>query len=738
LGLALLAPPAWAQRRQTDAELQALIPDAAVAKPEEWAKAPPPVPAQEAPPVPAQDARPVPAQDAPPAKAEEAAKPVEEAPLRPDSPLPDIAGLDVPWPEDKAEPPILLSDTPDASDPLVQVLAQASASGAAIPDGKGPDGKGPDGKGMVESVLASGRAHLVWPAAGFELRGAIEDKFKAYSALQGTGPRDAEAMAQIVVRGTSDRKLLVQLLRLYGFYDGEVTQSPIFASGSDGETGIGAVRFDIAPGVRYKLASVSTGKLEATAYPIAELPIKTGTPIDGEALDKAAGEIGKWLGNHGYPFAKVPAPALTIDHANDSGDVDIAVEPAGTYVFGGISSANPRFLSARHLSDIARFRAGQSYEYDKVEDLRRAMLATSLVSGVTVTPRETRAPQGDTPGEVALDVAFNKAPLHTIAGELGYDTGEGARIGTSWEHRNLLPPEGSLKLRGILGTNEQLLGATVRKANFHGRDRQLTFDVYANNATLTSYAARKVAFATSYERLTNLLFQKPWTWSVGLEAQASEEREGVPSGVTKGRILYLTAALPMRASIDRTKDLLDPVRGYRWAIRISPEISRARVQFSPYVKVQLDASTYRKTGPVVWAGRLRLATLAGTDINDVAPSRRLYAGGGASIRGYGYNLVGPRNELGEPKGGRSLYEASLEARINTGLMGHKLQLVPFLDGGNVEAGIVPIMRDWRFGAGLGLRYQTDFGPIRLDLGTPLNPRAGDSRIGVYVALGQAF
>jgi len=194
----------------------------------------------------------------------------------------------------------------------------------------------------------------------------------------------------------------------------------------------------------------------------------------------------------------------------------------------------------------------------------------------------------------------------------------------------------------------------------------------------------------------------------------------------------------MRAAFDRTTSLLDPEGGYRWAIRVSPETSRARAQFSPYARVQLDASTYRKTGPVVWAGRLRLATLAGTDINDVAPSRRLYAGGGASIRGYGYNLVGPRNELGEPKGGRSLYEVSLEARIKTGLMGDALQLVPFLDGGNVEAGSVPIMRDWRFGAGLGLRYVTSFGPIRLDLGTPLNPRAGDSRIGVYVALGQAF
>jgi translocation and assembly module TamA len=112
------------------------------------------------------------------------------------------------------------------------------------------------------------------------------------------------------------------------------------------------------------------------------------------------------------------------------------------------------------------------------------------------------------------------------------------------------------------------------------------------------------------------------------------------------------------------------------------------------------------------------------DIDHVAPSRRFYAGGGASIRGFGYNLVGPRNNLGEPKGGRSLYEFSLEARVNTRFFGGALQLVPFFDAGGVEADVMPKFNDWRYGAGLGIRYRTGFGPIRIDVGTPLNPRAG--------------
>ncbi|OYZ37664.1 MAG: hypothetical protein B7Y31_09410, partial [Novosphingobium sp. 16-62-11] len=93
---------------------------------------------------------------------------------------------------------------------------------------------------------------------------------------------------------------------------------------------------------------------------------------------------------------------------------------------------------------------------------------------------------------------------------------------------------------------------------------------------------------------------------------------------------------------------------------------------------------------------------------------------------------------GEPSGGRSLSEFSLEARVKTGLLGGAISVVPFIDAGAVDTTSTPRLRDIKVGAGIGVRYETNFGPIRIDLGTPLNPSPGDSRIGVYVALGQAF
>jgi translocation and assembly module TamA len=108
------------------------------------------------------------------------------------------------------------------------------------------------------------------------------------------------------------------------------------------------------------------------------------------------------------------------------------------------------------------------------------------------------------------------------------------------------------------------------------------------------------------------------------------------------------------------------------------------------------------------------------------------------VRGYGFQGVGPRNDRGEATGGASLVEFSLEARIETPLFDGALEVVPFFDAGTVGQGSTPDFRLIRYGAGIGIRYKTTFGPIRVDVATPLNPNEFDSPVVVYVSLGQAF
>lgn len=697
----LSVQPAKAQNRDADAELEALIPDSAIEGADEWARVVPP------------------------------AEPSPEAVLDPQSPLSESEDFSLPWPDEGLELPSLAGLEPE---PDTGLAAGESGADAGTAEAGG------------DATRVSSRLTLMFPAdaAAFPERTEFESRFRRLSTIERLSGEGDDSIAQLAVRARSDGELLRRMLRIYGYYDSEVIQSfSGIEPGQDVADKDVRVRFDILPGRRFRFGVVDTATLEDTGEDYGKLRaafgISPGDPLRSDRIVAARTGLEAALGESGYPFAKLGEPELLVDHRREEGDLTQPVTPGGKYNFGRITSDKPRFLSARHLEEIARFEPGDLYRRTLSEDLRRAILATGLVSSVSVTPRETRAPTAGQPGEVALDVSVAKAPLRTIAGAVGYDSGDGPRLEASWEHRNFFPPEGKLRLRAVAGTKEQLAGITFRRNNFHGRDQVLTLDLYGDTVERDAYDARTLGFSATFEKLTTLIFQKPWTWSAGLEMLASNEREGDVGGISTARNTYYIAAVPLRAAFDGSNDLLDPTRGFRASLRISPELSIQGGRKAAYARIQADASVYRPLGgKVVLAARARLGSIPGTSIANIAPSRRFYAGGGGSVRGYGYQLIGPRDSLGEPSGGRSLSEFSLEARIRTGMFDGALSFVPFVDAGAVDVEWTPRLRDIRYGAGIGIRYQTSFGPLRLDVGTPLNRRPGESRIGVYVSLGQAF
>ena len=255
----------------------------------------------------------------------------------------------------------------------------------------------------------------------------------------------------------------------------------------------------------------------------------------------------------------------------------------------------------------------------------------------------------------------------------------------------------------------------------------------ASNINRNAFDARTVELAANLERQSNIIWQKRWTWSGGAELIATDERDMTAGGIGR-RQTFLIAAAPVSIGYDRSNNFLDPTKGFRLGARISPELS-LRQGTTAYVRAQVDASAYAPLGDkLVLAGRIRVGSILGAANLGLAPSRRFYAGGGGSVRGFGYQEIGPRDAFNDPVGGRSLAEFSLEARVRLGDFG----VVPFIDGGNISTRSVPTLTGFRDGAGVGLRYHSTFGPIRIDVGTPINPRRGDAPVTVFVSLGQAF
>ena len=693
-----LAQPAFAQDRETLPALEELIPDEALDNPEAWAE-----------------------QGVPPeaAAAEDAPPPVEEE-------LADMPLVDVPWPSE-LELPAIEPLEPEAG---IEFAEDLLAPLPALADG--------DEERLSDELL------LVFPSelSLFPERDEFLDTFESLSTVE---EYDSEnSAARLAAQARADEALLHRLLRIYGYYDAQVIRSVGGApAGQEAQAQSGLVRFDIIPGTRYTVGAVDLGQLAAAGEDYRTLrdsfEIETGGPLNSFDIEREQADLDLALGETGYPFAAIDAPELLVDHDRLEGDLTMPVRPGGKYNFGRITSNLPEFMSGRHLEEIARFEPGDLYQRSLEMDLRRALQATGIVATATITPVETAAPANGEPGTVDLAVEMTPAELRTLAGSVGYGTGEGFKLEGSWEHRNLFPPEGALKVRGIAGTREQLAGVTFRRNNFKGRDQILTVDLFASTLDYDAYDARTISLVGTFERVSTLLFQKPFSWSAGLELVATQEREADANGVFGPRQTYFVGALPGYAMWDTSDDLLNPTRGFRLSTRLSPEVSRTNGAESVYLRGQVEGTYYLPVSEkIVLAGRARFASIPGAPIEAIAPSRRLYAGGGGSVRGYSYRAIGPQNNQGDPTGGRSLTELSLEARITTGFLDGALQVVPFVDAGTVGAASTPGFDQIKIGAGVGVRYLTGFGPVRVDVGVPLNPGPNDAKFGVYVGLGQAF
>tara|TARA_R110000787_G_scaffold117206_3_gene227791 strand:- start:23079 stop:25328 length:2250 start_codon:yes stop_codon:yes gene_type:complete len=662
-----------------------------------------------------------------------------EEPLDPDQALTEFPDFGVEWPDlDQVADPVFDEIDQEAQEEIVQEGATDLSATDADDDPEQPasDELLADDLRQNEfrptDALAETAYRVSFKGLPETIGEAFATRFDALSVLEQYQDDDAN-FAQIRRRAQSDEELVERLMRIEGYYDA-VVQTRFEADGAERLT----VVINVQPGPQYELDAIALPGFETAVTPDPEtfresFGLQPGDVINSDRIMDAKGRLNLAMAENGYPFAKTGEPELEIDHAERLGDLAVTVVPGGKYNFGSIVLAPTDLFDADHVQMIARFDPGDIYQASDLEDLRRALIATGLISTLTIDPMES-----EDPAAVDIAVALTPAPLRTIAGEIGYDTGEGIRSEVSWEHRNLFPPEGLIRVTGVLATQEQSGSIAYRRNNFRRRDNILNGLTALSFVDSAAYDAKTFSVAANIERQSNLIYQKRWSWSAGLELLASRETDVTGVTAASGAETYFIGSLPGLVTFDASDDLLDPTRGFRLSARVAPEASLQGGSFF-YVRSQVDGSAYFPVSDkIVLAGRARVGTITGAGTNRIAPSRRLYSGGGGSVRGYSYQTVGPLDANDDPIGGRSLVEFSLEARVRTGLFGGNFGVVPFIDAGNVYSSSTPGLSGMQYGAGLGIRYYSDFGPIRIDVGTPINPRAGDSRIAVYVSLGQAF
>jgi translocation and assembly module TamA len=559
-------------------------------------------------------------------------------------------------------------------------------------------------------------------------------QFEDLSALD-RGDGKAANEAQLSARLTEDSKLIQRILQAEGWYDAAVQTRIDVAATEENRQPVTAVLV-VAPGERYRIGTIAV-QADATVPPDLinkNLALQVGEPIVAQRIQGAEANVAVVLPQEGYPFATVGQRDVLLDPETKLGDYTLPITLGPRARFGGFRTAGELAFGEEHVRVLSRFKPGELYDSRDVDDLRAALVATGLFTTVAVEPERSGAANSDGTETVTLAVTQDAGPPRTLAASAGYGTGQGFRVEGSWTHRNLFPPEGALAATAVAGTQELGASAVFRRSNAGQRDRTLQFGMEALRSDYDAFDATTGRIFARLSRDSTPIWRKALTWGIGAEILGTIENDYNFALGQRDDRKFLIGSLSGQVGFDRSDSLLDPTRGFRAQILVQPEGALSD-GFRPYVRSQLDGSGYYPAADnIVVAGRARVGTTLGIDRFELAPSRRFYGGGGGSVRGFAFQDLGPRDPDYRPLGGLSLVEAAAEVRYRFGDFG----VVGFVDMGQVYEERLPSFRDLRTGVGIGGRYYTSFGPLRVDVATPLGRRQGESRFNIYISIGQAF
>jgi translocation and assembly module TamA len=457
-----------------------------------------------------------------------------------------------------------------------------------------------------------------------------------------------------------------------------------------------------------------------------------GARADSTLIIKAGEKVVDDLMEEGRPLAKLTERSVVADHATNTVDVTIAAEggpvaPVGAVTVTGTKTVNPAFVA-----DYSRLNGGKPYSPEALRKASDRLRQLGVFSSITIKQANELASDGTIP--MTIEVSEGKHRYFGAGAQ--YSTTDGFGIQGYWGHRNLFGRAESLRLEGSVsrigettdvGSLDYSAGLLFVKPGAFGPATAFNASL---KAQLLDPDAYKATIFTGAAGVTVELSDTD-TISAGGELSWADVDDAF------GKNEYLTAAIPIEYVRDTRDNKLNPTEGYRASINAKPSYEiNGQTFFSSF---EGSASAYVGFGEenrFVLAGKLGAGVIAGGDgLASIPANRRFYLGGGGTVRGYSYQEISPRNGNDDILGGRSYVNATVEARIG---ITDTIGIVPFIDAGTVSAKTAPDFSDIRAGAGIGLRYNTPFGPIRLDVAVPLNAYPGGTKYGIYAGIGQSF
>ncbi len=556
---------------------------------------------------------------------------------------------------------------------------------------------------------------------GITDKGLLSD-VEALSETYNLKNRPPASLNMLKKRAQGDLDKILRLLRSRGLFKAE-TDIEI----NDLESPVKVI-FHIHPGpffivrsVEFLLAGTGTDVIlpepEKTGFSI-NSPFESGKILEGERLLTA------FIQRQGFPFVKIDEREIKVDHSDDSVRITFVINTGPGAIFGRTSITGLIDVDETFIRQNISYKRGDKYDPELISSTHSALAGLGLFATVRVTEGDELEEENSLP----VNIEVNERKHRSIGAGLRYQTDEGPGIKASWEHRNLFHKGERFEVLTEF-SNFTLSGESrFRKPSFIRNDQTLRLGLRLASDEPDAYSSRNLMVSGLVDRE----IRKGLSIGAGITFKYAD--------ITQMSVKesFNMISVPFNLEWDRRNDLLDPSQGGRLSLQIGPfyELSgesllflKGLVTYSHYIGILREPRT-------ILAGRVSLGTIRGAYRHEIPADERFYAGGGGSIRGYAFQSAGNYSSS-IPVGGKSLMELSVELRIR---LTQKWGLTCFLDGGRAFSNdLFTSGEDILWATGLGVRYYTPIGPVRLDIAVPLKKREGiDDSFQVYINLGQSF
>jgi len=460
--------------------------------------------------------------------------------------------------------------------------------------------------------------------------------------------------------------------------------------------------------------------LELTPRLEIPLPKIQGFVASYSLIEEVEKNLLETLHNQGYFFAKIHKTKIVITEAS-SADLLMSLQVGEKVFFGPVSIEGCRKVDPQLIQKKIPWKEGNLFNASLLKQLQKNLLDTELFSQVTVEPLSAEE------GRVPIRIEVSEAKFKTLSVGVSYQTHFGAGGDLAFEHRNLWDKGQKLKLETSV-TQNSVLGLIEYKIPSLYQDNQaMIWKIEATRESLQpSFSDNLYEVGARFEKGIS----QYWNYTASFVSRYYQVQHSVMNGT------FALASPSFMLFYDTTGRNLNPKRGIKSMLgaHYYQNLNRKEPSLQSSFKIATYLSFLRNK--VTWAQQLYLSSFFLSDRDAIPVPLRFFGGTDEFLRGFKYYTVSPL-EGHKPQGGKSALFINTELRfpIHTPLGG-----VLFYDSGFVSSTtLAPKQSPYYQSIGFGIRYFSLVGPLRIDIGFPLNPRKNlDPKFKILASFGHTF